>query len=84
MAHYTSYESENNKNNFIFKILNIYNEMNKNEIDLIYNIPNNQDKIKIFGKYFVPRKNYYWKIICEKKEYELNEYFNCKKNKNKK
>ena len=84
LAHYTSYESENNKNNFIFKILNIYNEMNKNEIDLIYNIPNNQDKIKIFGKYFVPGNNDYCKIICENKEYELTEYFDCKNIKNNK
>ena len=43
----------NNYKVFVPKILNIYNEMNKNEIDLIYNIPNNKNKIKIFGKFFV-------------------------------
>ena len=62
---------------FLPRILKVYNEMNKNEIDLVYNIPNNEKKIKIFGNEFVGINKDICKIIYKNKEYELTEYFNC-------
>ena len=59
------------------KILNMYNKMNKNEIDLIYNIPNNEKEIKIFGSDFVKNNKEICKIIYNDKEYDLAEKFNC-------
>ena len=72
----------NNYKDFIPKIFNIYNKMNKNEIDLIYNIPNNQNEIKIFGNKFISNNKDLCKIIYENKEYNLTEYFDCKNIKN--
>ena len=68
---------EKNYNNFIPKILNIYNEVNKNEIDLIYNITKDHDIIKIFGENFVENNKDLCKIIHENTQYDLNEYFEC-------
>ena len=62
---------------FLPRILKVYNEMNKNEIDLVYNIPNNEKKIKIFGSKFVDNNKYLCKIIHNNKEYDLSEYFSC-------
>ena len=66
-----------NYKGFIPFILKIYNEMNKNEIDLIYNINNNQKNIKIFGENFVKVNKNLCKIIYNNKEYDLSEEFNC-------
>ena len=53
------------------------------EINIIYKINNNVDKIKIFGYYFVENNKKNCKIIYEGKEYELTEEFNVRKcNKN--
>ena len=60
------------------KILNIYNEMNKNEIDLIYNIPNDSRDIKIFGFEFVHRNKDICKIIYQNEEYDLTDTFDLK------
>ena len=68
---------DNSYKQFIPRILKMYNEMNKNEIDLVYNIPNNEKKIKIFGNEFVGINKDICKIIYKNKEYELTEYFNC-------
>ena len=57
-------------------ILNMYNKMtskNDDEIKLIYN-PNNENKIKIFGKNFVKNNKDNCKIIINGKENELQEY----------
>ena len=40
--------------------------MNKNEIDLVYNIQNNQDRVKIFGNQFVKNNKNLCNIIFEK------------------
>ena len=57
---------DNSYKEFIPRILNIYNEMNKNEIDLVYNIQNNQDRVKIFGNQFVKNNKNLCNIIFEK------------------
>ena len=71
-----------NFKDFIPKVLNIYNEMNKNEINLVYNIPNNENKVKIFNSFFVNQNKDLCKIIYENKEYDLTEYFYCENIKN--
>ena len=69
---------DNTYQEFIPSILKMYNEMNKNEIDIIYNIPNNENEIKIFGKEFVENNKDLCKIIYDNKEYNISENFNCK------
>ena len=61
------------------KYKNIVNKNLKidNEINIIYNI-NNQNKIRIFGEYFVNNNKNKSKIEFENKEYGLIEYFNLK------
>ena len=71
---------DNSFHNLIPNILNIYNEINKNEIDLVYNIPKEQIKIKIFGEEFVKNNKDICKIIYENKEYDLSEYFPVENN----
>ena len=71
----------NNIKNINYKIdniLNIYNKMNKiniNEITMIYNI-NNENKIKILDEDFIKNNKDKCKIIYENKEYDLIEEFN--------
>ena len=55
----------------------MYNGMNKNEIDLIYEIRNNEKEIKILGKSFVKKYKDLCGIIYNNKEYDLTETFNC-------
>ena len=69
---------DNSYKEFIPRILNMYNGMNKNEIDLIYNIPNNAKDIKIFGEGFVETNKDLCKIIYNNKEYDLSIKFDCK------
>ena len=68
----------NTYKDFIPKILKIYNEINKNEISLIYSITNNKKEIKIFGEEFVKNNKDLCKIIYDNKEYDLTEKFDCK------
>ena len=68
----------NMSQDFIPKILKIYNEMNKNEIDLIYNIPNDNKDITIFGYEFVKRNKDLCNIIYQDEEYDLTDTFDCK------
>ena len=52
--------------------MDIYNQMNyKNEINIIYNNINNEDKIKIFGKTFINNNKDKCKIIYNNQEYNL-------------
>ena len=60
---------------FIPRILKIYNGMNNNEIDLIYNIINNEKEIKIFGDDFVTNNKNLCKILYNNKEYALTSKF---------
>ena len=69
---------DNTYKEFIPTILKMYNEMNKNEIDIIYNIPNNENSVKIFGKEFVKINKDLCKIIYDNKEYNIAEKFDCK------
>ena len=64
-------------NEFLPMIFKMYNGMNKNEIDLVYNIPNNNKEIKIFGDEFVERNKDLCKIIYKEKQYDLAETFTC-------
>ena len=68
-------------------ILNIYNQMFQNEINLIYQIKKENEeeeneeeidegKIRIFGKEFVNNNKNNCKIIYNNQEYELTETFN--------
>ena len=72
---------------FLFFINQFFQENIKeenNEIIIRYNIKENENKIKIFGKDFIKNNKNICKIIYEDKEYELQEYFefkNIKKNK---
>ena len=61
------------KNKIIY-ILDIYNKMNTNEINIIYKIKDKSKKIKLFGSEFVKNNKYKCQIIYEDKEYELNEF----------
>ena len=63
---------------FLPRILKMYDEMNKNEIDLIYNIPNNEKEIQIFGDTFVENNKDLCKIVYNNKEYDLTTKFDCK------
>ena len=72
---YENIESDNNYKEFIPRILNLYNEFNRNEIDLVYYIPKENNKIRIFGKSFVENNKDLCKIIYENKEFNLNEYY---------
>ena len=67
---------------FIENIFKLYNGITKNEIDLIYNIQNNEDKINIFGKKFVANNKDICKIIYDNKEYKLKSEFECQNIKN--
>ena len=58
-------------------ILKMYNGMNKNEIDIIYNIHNNEKEIKIFDAFFVEKNKDICNIIYNNKEYTLTEKFIC-------
>ena len=58
-------------------ILKMYNGMNKNEIDIIYNIHNNEKEIKIFDEFFVEKNKDICNIIYNNKEYTLTEKFIC-------
>jgi len=68
---------DNSYKEFIPLIFKMYNGMNKNEIDLLYNIPNNEKEIKIFGDEFVRNNKDLCRIIFNNKEYDLTETFNC-------
>ena len=70
--------NDNNYKEFLPKILKMYDKMNKNEINLIYNIQNNENEIKIFGEKFVENNKDLCKIIYDNKEYDLTEKFDCK------
>jgi len=77
---------KNKENNIINKfkeIMNIYKKMGNNEIELIYNI-NEEDKergkINILGKSFVNNYKNICKIIYENNEYELNKEFKINNN----
>ena len=61
------------------KTLNLYEKFNfydkmEDEINIIYNI-DKKEKIKIFGEKFVKNNKDICKIIYDKKEYDLTEYF---------
>ena len=76
-----NFDKDKNYKELIPNILKMYNGMNKNEIDLIYNIPKGENKIKIFGNEFVKRNKDLCKIIYDNNEYDLITTFECKNNK---
>ena len=78
--------SNNDIKNKISNILDIYNDMNKDKMNImtiIYNI-NNQNKIKIFGEDFMKnnKKNCY--LIINNIKQELNDYIEIKNKEQKK
>jgi len=62
---------------FIHNIFKMYNCLNKNEIELLYNIPKNEKQIKIFGEAFIEKNKDLCKIIHNNTEYNLTSNFNC-------
>ena len=62
---------DNTYKKFIPRILKMYNKMNKNEIDLIYNITDVRYYTKIFGDYFVRINKDLCRIQYNGKEYNL-------------
>ena len=80
--------NDNNLKSKLLNILNIYNKMNKseinqkcNEMNLFYNI-NNDDriigKINIFGKEFVKTNINKCKLLFQNRQYDLMESFDIK------
>ena len=69
---------DNSYKDFIPKIFKYYNDMYKNEIDLVYNVPKNKDELNLFGYLFVKNNMDLWKIVYENKDYELTDIFKCK------
>ena len=63
---------------FLPGLLKIYDEMNKNEIDLVYNIPEKKGDIKIFGHDFVENNKGLCSIIYRNKKYDLRSLFDRK------
>ena len=63
-------------------ISELYNLMTNNEINIIYNIDNIDNSIKLFGSVFVNNNKNNCKIICEGKEYKLTECLNIAGNNN--
>ena len=60
----------------INKLIDLYNIIfNSNKNIIKYKIIEGEEKIKIFGNHFVKNNKNKCKIICEKKEYDLMEYF---------
>ena len=68
---------DKNTKNFLPLLIKLYNQMNINEIDLIYNVPNNSKEIKIFGYDFVEQNKNLCNIIYNNQEYDLSTTFNC-------
>ena len=66
---------DNNYKEFIPIIFNIFNKMNKNEIELIYNVPNNENTTYILNKLFVLDNKNLCKIIYNNQEYDLTDIF---------
>lgn len=68
-------------NNKFNNIIDIYNKIIKedDEMRIIYNIDRTKNKVRIFNENFVEYNNDKYKIIYDKKEYKLNEYFETKK-----
>ena len=64
-----------NKVNLILDITEKIGIMNNDEITLIYKNKNKDKSIKIFGSEFVNNNKNMCKIICNNKEYELQEYY---------
>ena len=72
--------NEFNNSSKIRYILNIYNkmknnELNNNEINIIYEVKDNK-YIRIFGNEFVNHNKYKCQIILEDKEHEINTHLN--------
>ena len=67
-------EIQNNKK------INLYNKLDikKNNTIIKYEIKNVNRKVKIFGNIFVKNSLDKCKIICQKKEYNLMEYYDIK------
>ena len=70
-------------NQNVNKLIDLYNIIfNSNKNIIIYKIIEDEEKLKIFGNKFVKNNKNKCKIIYEKKEYDLTEYFDIDKNNN--
>ena len=71
--------NDNNIQTKFNNIINIYDKMTpKTQIEIIYNIDNSKEDIKIFGKDFVKNNINNCQMVIEGKEYKLSESFNIK------
>ena len=79
------FDEKDNKNKFnlIMDLTDEIEKQNNDEITLIYEIKNNEEKIKIFDEAFVNNNKNICKIIYNNKEIELKEYFDVEPNKEK-
>ena len=69
----------NNKMDKIKSILNLYNKMAFiNDLNIIYKINNNDEKVRLFGHKFVENNKNICKILIDNKEYDLMENFDLK------
>ena len=76
--------NDNNFSNKLVSILNIYNKIKaKTEITIKYKIDENEENIKIFDSDFIKNNEQFCKIIYKNKEYDLTEYFDIPKKREK-
>ena len=67
----------------INNLINLYSKIFNDTNNIIkYKIKKGEEKIKIFGNTFVNNNKDNCKIICDKKEYDLKEYFDINECKN--
>ena len=72
--------NEKSLSNQLMYVLNIYNKIkSKNEIKIRYKALEDNEKIKIFDYEFVKKNKDFCKIIYNKKEYDLIDYFEFSK-----
>ena len=71
-----------NEKNKLKNIMNRY-ENKKNEINIIYNIKDDEKEIRIFGKEFVENNKHNGYLLINNKKYEICEYYKLNKEREK-
>ena len=69
--------NNDNMNDKIYKILNIYNKMIFiNDLTIIYNTDNKNGRVRLFGQKFINNNVGICKVLIDNKEYELMKEYN--------